>query len=165
MTTQEKMDQNFRAELDRHRAAGWTIEEHELPNGERVIEYQPRVHSRGDGYLVLAIDPDPTADYENRTEIRPETALRLAREIERLCLPPPITLRSEVPLELAAHPESRRTHSLCPACWNTQNPDRPLDPERDGRGQPERCCRCGHAHLSGIYVRAEPSEMRCGGGA
>lgn len=58
---------------------------------------------------------------------------------------------------------SRFTHAFCDACWIEENPDR--GPVRMvGIQVPTvACCRCGIPHVPSIFVRADPSTLRCGG--
>ncbi len=56
------------------------------------------------------------------------------------------------------------THSICPACWNKKNPDRVFEPTRDGRGECVRCCFCRYWHMSGLYLRENPTSLRCSHG-
>lgn len=52
---------------------------------------------------------------------------------------------------------SNWTHAICDDCWDKDNPERRSP--RKGEGNPESCCYCGKATLSGIYVRDDPSGM------
>ena len=55
------------------------------------------------------------------------------------------------------------THSICPKCWNKQNPDKPVKIDEKWAGDDEICCFCGVYHASGIYVRQDPKTLeRCG---
>lgn len=49
------------------------------------------------------------------------------------------------------------TQPVCDECWAKENPDRVpvrlIHPER------ERCCMCGKATTSGIYVRKHPATV------
>lgn len=60
---------------------------------------------------------------------------------------------------------SRWNHSICEKCWNTRNPERePVklrEEFRDEKAEP--CCYCGVMHCSGIYLRDDPSVLRCKG--
>jgi hypothetical protein len=48
-------------------------------------------------------------------------------------------------------------HPLCDNCWDAGEPDSPSP--RTAVGDLEWCCRCGESTRSGIFVRAELSEM------
>lgn len=56
---------------------------------------------------------------------------------------------------------SRWTHAVCQHCWETRfggDPHRVVvDTAR------ETCCFCGIETRSGIYVREDPSNLRCRG--
>lgn len=54
-------------------------------------------------------------------------------------------------------------HTICEACWRRLNPDRVSVKLRPEHRERERCCVCGEEHESGIYFRADPVEMLCGG--
>jgi len=54
-------------------------------------------------------------------------------------------------------------HAICAPCWNALNPDRPAR-STFILGPPEVCCWCGRDTTHGIYLRADPEFLRCGGG-
>lgn len=56
---------------------------------------------------------------------------------------------------------SRWTHSLCDECYAVLQPGR--EPSRIVQADMEACCRCCAMHQSGIYYRANPEHMACGG--
>jgi hypothetical protein len=56
---------------------------------------------------------------------------------------------------------SRWTHSICESCWTARNPDR--QPVKLRAEQDETCCYCGQPHSSGIFVRDDPSTLKCNG--
>lgn len=51
------------------------------------------------------------------------------------------------------------TQAICEACWNERNPDRPATAIKPEFADEERCCWCGKATRSGIYVRADPAKV------
>jgi len=53
------------------------------------------------------------------------------------------------------------THSICDNCWKKRDPDR--EPVRFLLPPEERCCFCGRLHKSGVYIRHDPKELKCGG--
>lgn len=52
-------------------------------------------------------------------------------------------------------------HPICDRCWFARNPR--LAPVRLGNGDGDhsrvRCCFCGEATMSGIFVRMDPWEL------
>jgi hypothetical protein len=50
-------------------------------------------------------------------------------------------------------------HLICVPCWNKKNPDRMVLASDYTKGAAGACCYCGHATLSGIYVRDDPREV------
>jgi hypothetical protein len=50
---------------------------------------------------------------------------------------------------------------MCEICWLLLNPNHPPITVRGG--DPEKCCWCGNETESGIFVRYDPTELRCGG--
>ncbi len=56
---------------------------------------------------------------------------------------------------------SRWTHAICEMCWIKRAGSRAA--HRLERPELERCCGCGFATMSGIYQRADPESMWCGG--
>ena len=62
---------------------------------------------------------------------------------------------------------SRWRHALCAECWDAREPNRVavrvrLDAGSEA-GPLEVCCACQRVTVSGIYIRAEPSELGCQG--
>ncbi len=52
------------------------------------------------------------------------------------------------------------THPICWVCWVKMNPGRgPATLTNLGGGT---CCFCGNETASGIYVRHDPKELKCG---
>lgn len=54
------------------------------------------------------------------------------------------------------------TQAVCFDCWNERNPESqvgPDDPRRSNTGPDERCCDCGAATTSGVYIRVDPSTV------
>jgi hypothetical protein len=56
---------------------------------------------------------------------------------------------------------SRWTHEICDACWETQHGQR--EPMRIVDPREVECCFCGTKNKSGIFVRANPLDIHCGG--
>jgi hypothetical protein len=56
---------------------------------------------------------------------------------------------------------SRWTHACCALCFVGLYPNR--DPVRVVGIEPETCCFCEAEAVDGIYVRADPATVRCGG--
>jgi NMD protein affecting ribosome stability and mRNA decay len=56
---------------------------------------------------------------------------------------------------------SKWTHSLCDRCYANLEPCR--TPIRLLEVNKQVCRRCGIEHESGIYYRADPTQMNCGG--
>jgi hypothetical protein len=56
---------------------------------------------------------------------------------------------------------SKWTHSICDDCWNQKNPGR--EAVRVRTLPLETCCFCLHDHVSGIYVRGDPTTTPCKG--
>lgn len=56
---------------------------------------------------------------------------------------------------------SNWTHPICLRCWYALHPAR--KPVRISGLQLENCCRCGTLTAHGIYFRADPAELHCGG--
>lgn len=55
---------------------------------------------------------------------------------------------------------SRWTHPICLWCWEQREPQR--SPTHAGNAL-ERCCFCGKTTTMGIYVREDPTSVRCHG--
>lgn len=51
------------------------------------------------------------------------------------------------------------THLVCVPCWNKKNTDRMVLANEYMSGEAGPCCYCGHATLSGIYVRDDPRQV------
>ena len=47
----------------------------------------------------------------------------------------------------------------CFACWNSNNPDRPVPEGTLDRGPDEICCYCGRPTNSGIYTRVYNDDV------
>lgn len=56
---------------------------------------------------------------------------------------------------------SRWTHPICDRCWSLVSDGRP--PHRLLKPEAETCCWCREATQSGIYRRADPVNLACGG--
>jgi hypothetical protein len=56
---------------------------------------------------------------------------------------------------------SRWTHPICPDCWAALEPGR--TPHALIDRTVETCCRCGEPTGAGIYYRADPAALLCGG--
>lgn len=56
---------------------------------------------------------------------------------------------------------SRWTHTMCDPCWAAQRGE--ATPVRMLAAPPERCCYCGALTISGIFIREDPTTLRCGG--
>lgn len=54
---------------------------------------------------------------------------------------------------------SQWTHHFCDKCWRERYPNRSATRLRDYTGP---CCGCGGA-AHGIFIRADPSTLKCGG--
>lgn len=55
-------------------------------------------------------------------------------------------------------------HSVCAACWNERNPDKPdTRAALERTALVEKCCFCEMIHVSGIYIRQDPDSMPCKG--
>lgn len=59
---------------------------------------------------------------------------------------------------------SEHTHSMCFTCWEKRFPMR-VPHRLIGEAAPnvQQCCYCSKDHVSGIYLKAHPSEVPCGG--
>lgn len=51
------------------------------------------------------------------------------------------------------------TQPACDDCWDERNPDRPARRIIAGYRATEKCCYCGGATTSGIYVRENPDTV------
>ncbi len=58
---------------------------------------------------------------------------------------------------------SRWNHAVCDLCWSEREPDR--TPVRFTVAPTVDCCYCGTPTTSGIFVRQDPTEVRCKGEA
>lgn len=58
---------------------------------------------------------------------------------------------------------SRWTHVVCPKCYSDLEPGREPSWLVADAGRTEICCRCGQETYEGIYYRADPVKMQCGG--
>lgn len=53
------------------------------------------------------------------------------------------------------------THVICEVCWSKREPGRV--PHQVMDDDPQRCCFCGASTSAGIYVRENPTNLKCGG--
>lgn len=61
---------------------------------------------------------------------------------------------------------SRWRHAICDECYDLeseQNDQLPEEPVRLQQPEQEDCCFCGAKTKSGIYIRKDPSQTKCGG--
>lgn len=61
---------------------------------------------------------------------------------------------------------SRWTHAICDPCWDKHySPRLPVRLNVTGNADEpaELCCFCGRVTLGGIFVRADPSAVKCKG--
>lgn len=58
---------------------------------------------------------------------------------------------------------SNWTHSVCDDCFDTEYPDRQPTRINIAHRELEVCCLCSVHHMSGIYIRKDPSETLCNG--
>ena len=58
---------------------------------------------------------------------------------------------------------SRFQHNICEPCWNKKHPDRVAHAMVEEFRETERCCFCFCLHQSGISIREDPNNTKCGG--
>lgn len=58
---------------------------------------------------------------------------------------------------------SRWTHAICDHCFARRHPDRGGAHGRLVTPDPDMCCYCNTATMSGLYDRNDPAETPCGG--
>lgn len=61
---------------------------------------------------------------------------------------------------------SRWTHAICDECYETESEKDDALPEKPVRlryPSKEDCCFCGQQTESGIYIRKDPAQVKCGG--
>lgn len=56
---------------------------------------------------------------------------------------------------------SRWNHVICEDCWDDENPDRPAS--RVVSLKINACCFCETETRAGIFFRADPAGVQCGG--
>lgn len=55
------------------------------------------------------------------------------------------------------------THRMCDRCWDAMRRAERGEPIRLWRDTLRPCCYCGEPTDSGIYVRAQPTTVKCQG--
>jgi len=51
------------------------------------------------------------------------------------------------------------THNMCQKCWDKKYPDREALTMKNA--ELTLCCFCGESNRDGIYVRHNPTELKC----